>query len=113
MRLFARIFRLVWGAEVDRALRPVLAVSFAGAAAFSAGWSFVGIWAVEKLGATSSQLGVGFLIGAVAASVAGYLGGHASDHVGRRPLILLGWASSRSSRSRTSSWDITSSSGSR
>jgi predicted MFS family arabinose efflux permease len=89
--LFARLFRLVWGDEVDRALRPVLAVSFAGAAAFSAGWSFVGIWAIEELGATSRQLGVGFLIGAVASSVAGYLGGHASDHLGRRPLILLGW----------------------
>ena len=23
--------------------------------------------------------------------VAGYLGGHVSDHVGRRPMILLGW----------------------
>jgi predicted MFS family arabinose efflux permease len=89
--LFARLFRLVWGDEVDRALRPVLAVSFAGSTAFSAAWSFVGIWAVEKLGASSPQLGVGFLIGAVAASVSGYLGGHASDYVGRRPLILLGW----------------------
>jgi predicted MFS family arabinose efflux permease len=62
-----------------------------GSTAFSAGWSFIGIWAVSKLGATSAQLGVGFLIGAVAASVAGYLGGHASDYAGRRPLILLGW----------------------
>ena len=91
MRFFARLFRLVWGGEVDRALRPVLAVSFAGSAAFSAGWSYVGVWAVEKLGASNSQLAVGFLIGAVASAVAGYLGGHASDHVGRRPLILLGW----------------------
>ncbi len=91
MRLFAKLIRLVWGDEVDRALRPVLAVSFAGSTAFSAGWTFVGIWAIEELGATSSELGVGFLIGAVAASIAGYLGGHASDHLGRRPLILLGW----------------------
>jgi len=29
VRLFARLFRLVWGAEVDRALRPVLAVGLA------------------------------------------------------------------------------------
>jgi predicted MFS family arabinose efflux permease len=91
MPLFARLFRLVWGDEVDRALRPVLAVSFVESTSFSAAWSFVGIWAIEKLGASSAQLGVGFLIGAVAASVSGYLGGHASDHVGRRPLILLGW----------------------
>jgi predicted MFS family arabinose efflux permease len=91
MPLFARLFRLVWGDEVDRALRPVLAVSLVESTSFSAAWSFVGIWAIEKLGASSAQLGVGFLIGAVAASVSGYLGGHASDHVGRRPLILLGW----------------------
>jgi predicted MFS family arabinose efflux permease len=89
--LFARFFRLVWGNEVDRALRPVLAVSLVESTAFSAAWSYVGIWAIRELGASSKQLGVGFLIGAVAASVAGYLGGHTSDHVGRRPLILLGW----------------------
>jgi predicted MFS family arabinose efflux permease len=92
VRLFAGLFRLVWGDEVDPALRPVLAVSFAGSTALSAGWVCVGIWAIQELGATSSQLGVAFLIAAVAGLVAGYLGGHASDHVGRRPLILLGWA---------------------
>ncbi len=91
MGLFARLFRLVWGGEVDRALRPVLAVSFVGTLSFSAGWSFIGIWAIEHLGASSKQLGVGFLGAAVTGAVAGYLGGHASDYVGRRPLILLGW----------------------
>lgn len=91
MRLFARLFRLVWGSEVDRALRPVLAVSLVGSAAFSAGWSFVGIWAIDELGATRSQLGVAFLIAAVVGMVVGYAGGHASDHVGRKPMILLGW----------------------
>jgi predicted MFS family arabinose efflux permease len=89
--LFARLFRLVWGDEVDRALRPVLAVSFVESTAFSTAWSFIGIWAIDELGASSKQLGVGFLIGALAATVSGYLGGHVSDHVGRRPLILLGW----------------------
>jgi predicted MFS family arabinose efflux permease len=90
--LFARLFRLIWGADVDRALRPLLAVSFVGSASFSAGWSFVGIWAIEELGATSRQLGIAYLIAAVLGFAAGYLGGHASDYVGRRPLILLGWA---------------------
>ncbi len=92
MRLFARLFHLVWGGDVDRALRPVLAVGFFGAVAFSAGWSFIGIWAVKELGASKSQLGVGFVIGAVASAIAGYLGGHASDYLGRRPLILIGWS---------------------
>jgi predicted MFS family arabinose efflux permease len=92
VRLFARLFRLIWGADVEPALRPLLAVSFVGSAAFSAGWSFVGIWAIDELGATSKQLGVAYLLAAVAGFVAGYLGGHASDHLGRRPLILLGWS---------------------
>jgi predicted MFS family arabinose efflux permease len=92
VRLFARLFRLIWGTEVDRPLRPLLAVSFVGTASFSAGWTFVGIWAVEELGATSAQLGIAYLIAAVTGIAAGYLGGHLSDHVGRRPMILLGWA---------------------
>jgi MFS family permease len=92
VRLFARLFRVIWGADVEPALRPLLAVSFVGSAAFSAGWSFVGIWAIEELGATSKQLGIAYLIAAVAGFTAGYLGGHASDYVGRRPMILLGWA---------------------
>ena len=92
MRLVARLFRLVWGADVDRPLRPLLAVSFAGTASFSAGWTYVGIWAIQELGASSAQLGIAYLIAAVAGLAAGYLGGHFSDHVGRRPMIFLGWS---------------------
>jgi MFS family permease len=92
VRLFACLFRLIWGADVEPALRPLLAVSFVGSAAFSAGCSFVGIWAIEELGATSKQLATAYPIAAVAGFAAGYLGGHASDYVGRRPMILLGWA---------------------
>jgi MFS family permease len=91
VKLVARLFRLIWGADVEPAIRPLLAVSFVVTATFSAGWSFVGIWAIEELGATSQQLGVAYLIAAVAGFAAGYLGGHASDYVGRRPMILLGW----------------------
>ena len=91
VRLFARLFRLVWGSEVDRALRPVLAVSVAGSTAFSAGWSFVGIWAVEELGASKGALGAVFLVAAIVGMVTGYAGGHLSDHVGRKPMVLVGW----------------------
>jgi predicted MFS family arabinose efflux permease len=91
VRLFSRLFRLVWGDDVEPALRPVLAVGFAGTAAFSSALTFVGIWAVDELGASSRQLAFAFLFGAIAAAGAGYLGGHLSDHVGRRPLILFGW----------------------
>jgi predicted MFS family arabinose efflux permease len=85
------LLRLVFGAEIDRALRPVLAVSFVGGVATSTGFPFLGIYAIKHLGASQGQLSVGFLVSALAAGVAGYAGGHISDHVGRRPVILAGW----------------------
>jgi predicted MFS family arabinose efflux permease len=92
MGVFGRVFRLIWGDEVEPALRPVLGVALAGSIAGSAGWSFLGIWAIDELGASGRQLGAGFLVGAIVAAAAGYLGGHVSDHVGRRPVILFGAA---------------------
>ena len=90
MGLFARLFRLIWGGEVDRALRPVLAVSLSASLSASAGWTFMGIWAIRELGAEKSQLGIAFLVGAAMAAVSGYVGGHLSDRFGRRLLILVG-----------------------
>ena len=92
MTFFARFFRLVWGGEVDRALRPVLAVALAGSIAGSSLFTFMGIWAIQELGASGRSLGATFLVGAVLAAASGYLGGHLSDHFGRRRLILFGWA---------------------
>src|ERR687886_808872 len=92
MSLFARLFRLIWGADVDRALRPVLAVNLASSMGGSTVWSFVGIWAIRHLHASQSAVGVVFLVSALAGVLAGYAGGHLSDHVGRRPLILVSWA---------------------
>jgi predicted MFS family arabinose efflux permease len=92
VRFFARLFRLVWGADVDRPLRPVLAVTFASSMGGSTVWSFVGIWAIQRLHASQSAVGVAFLISATVGVLAGYAGGHLSDHVGRRPLILISWA---------------------
>ena len=45
---------LIWGAEVDPALRPVLLVTLMGSLAGSSAWNFMGIWAVKELGATST-----------------------------------------------------------
>src|SRR5215210_3754037 len=89
--MLARAFRLIWGDDVERALKPLLVVGFAGSIAGSASWTFVGIWAVDELDASSAQLGLYFVVAAAISAGAGYLGGHVSDHLGRRPVILVGW----------------------
>ena len=91
MRFFSRIFRLVWGGDVDRALRPVLAVSLVGSIAGSAAYPFMGIWAIKHLHVSQSRLAITYLVGAVLSGVMGYVAGHWSDRIGRRPLILAGW----------------------
>ncbi len=90
--LVSRFVRLVWGGDVDRALRPVLAVSLAGSIAGASAYPFLGVWAVKELGASQSLLAFGYLCSAVLSGIVGYAGGHASDRVGRRPLILVGGA---------------------
>jgi predicted MFS family arabinose efflux permease len=84
-----RFARLVWADQVDAALRPVLAINLVGSMAGSTWWSFMGIWAVKRLGA-EHELPVAFAVGAVLSVFSGYLGGHLSDHLGRRRLILAG-----------------------
>jgi predicted MFS family arabinose efflux permease len=91
MRLFGRFFRLVWGDDVPAPLRPVLAVQFCGSVAMSSLWTYIGIWAIQRLDASSTAVGITFTCGALAATATGYLGGHLSDHLGRRPMILLGF----------------------
>jgi MFS family permease len=86
-----RLFRLIWGDEVERALRPLLIVGFAGSLAGSATFTFVGIWAVDELDARSAHLGLYFVAAALISAAMGYLGGHISDRLGRRPVILIGW----------------------
>jgi predicted MFS family arabinose efflux permease len=85
------LVRLVWGRDLDPALRPVLAVAIVGSVAGSTAFPFFGVWALEQLDASQVELSFGFLAGAVAAVVAGYAGGHLSDHVGRRAVLV--WAS--------------------
>jgi MFS family permease len=84
-----RLFRLIWGADFDPEIRPLLVVGFFETLAGSSIWSFVGIWAIRRLGASQSELAVTFLFGAIAAIAAGWAGGHLSDHIGRRPVILV------------------------
>ena len=90
MRALVRtLVRLIWGDDVDPALRPVLGVSLVTSAASSAMWSFVAIWAIEELGA-KRELPFAFLVGAILAAASGFLGGYLSDRIGRRRVILLG-----------------------
>ena len=81
--MLGRAFRLIWGDDVDRALRPLLIVGFVGSMAGSACWTFIGIWAIDELY---------FVVAAVVSAGMGYFGGHISDHLGRRPVILVGWS---------------------
>jgi predicted MFS family arabinose efflux permease len=83
-----RLVRLVWGHDLDPALRPVLAVAIAGSVSMTAAFPFLGVWALEQLGASQVELSFGFLAGAAAAFVSGYGGGHLSDHIGRRRVLL-------------------------
>ena len=82
------VSRLV-GASVEPALVPVLAVSFLHAVATSARASFMGLWALRALGSSQTALGLTFAGAAIASLVAGYAGGHLSDRIGRRSLILV------------------------
>jgi predicted MFS family arabinose efflux permease len=91
VRPLAALYRVIFGSETDPALRPILGINFAGSLAGSTVWSFVGIWAIKKLGADQSVLGLAYLVSALIGVGSGYLGGHLSDHFGRRPLILIGW----------------------
>jgi predicted MFS family arabinose efflux permease len=92
VRPFQALYRVIFGSDTNPALRPILGVSFAGSLAGSTMFSFVGIWAIKRLGADQSALGLAYLVSALLGVGAGYLGGHLSDHVGRRPLIFAGWA---------------------
>ena len=109
--MLRRPAHLIWGGDVDRALRPVLAVQLAGSVAGGTAYPFLGIWAVKHLGASQGALGTTLLVGAVVAAATGYLGGHLSDLYGRRPLILLGGRCTPSSRCSSSLPATTSCSG--
>ena len=91
-RLLARLFRVVWGDDVDPAIRGLLGFSFAETLAFASLWTYTGIWAIDELGASNGQLGFAFVANAIAGAALGYFGGHLSDRLGRKPLMLAGLA---------------------
>ena len=89
VRAVRHVVRLVWGDDLDPALRPVVGVTLIGSAAGSAMWTFMSIWAVEELGAKAA-LPFALLVGAVLSALSGFAGGYLSDRIGRRRVILIG-----------------------
>jgi predicted MFS family arabinose efflux permease len=90
MPFVRRIVALIWGDQLDPELRPLVVQGLTSSLAASAGWSFVGIWALKRLHAGQTGIGLAFLVGALLGAVVGYAAGHVSDYVGRRPLMLVG-----------------------
>jgi predicted MFS family arabinose efflux permease len=91
-RALEGLVQLIWGRDLDPALRPLLVVATASTIARTTAFVFLGIWALNELHATQVELSFGFLAGALAALASGYAGGHLSDHVGRRPVLLASYA---------------------
>ena len=91
VRVVRRVVQLVWGDDLDDALRPVLGVTLVSSAAASATWSFMAIWAIEELDA-KAELPFALLASAVLAMLSGFIGGYLSDRIGRRRVILFGQA---------------------
>ena len=81
--------RRIFGDELDPALRPIVFVMLLTSMATSALYAFVGIWAIRELHAGESRLSVAYLVSALLGVGAGYVGGHLSDHHGRRLVMLL------------------------
>jgi predicted MFS family arabinose efflux permease len=83
--------RLVGAGDVPEALRPLVAITFAASLAASSGLNYTGIWAIERLHASSVAIGVGFFFTALASSAGGALGGHLSDRRPRRQVAVAAW----------------------
>jgi MFS family permease len=84
------VVRRIFGGDVVPAIRPLVVLQTFGSMASSCMFTFNGIWALDHLGASPTQLGLAYLVMAGASMVTGVAGGHISDRIGRRPMMLVG-----------------------
>ena len=75
-----------------RSVWMVVLVMFLATAGYSAFWPFITIWATHHLHASSTQIGLILLGGAGVGVVGSVLGGWAADRIGRRPVVVAGFA---------------------
>jgi MFS family permease len=78
------------GGRIEDELRPFLLMLLLALAAQYAFLAYFPIWAVTRLGVSSSLVGIGLSAGGVLAALAGPLGGRVSDRVGRPRVVAAG-----------------------
>ncbi|MDX6514979.1 MAG: hypothetical protein QOH73_645, partial [Gaiellaceae bacterium] len=89
-RLALRGVGLLLGPDHEPALRPVFVVRLLTVAMFSTFNSFLGLWAIKRLGASLGEVSLLYAAGAGAWLVFGPIGGALSDRFGRRLPIVVG-----------------------
>lgn len=73
------------------ALQALLIVSGLSTAAFSAVFTYIGIWALRALHASSAELTVLLVLNAVGATLGGLNGGRLADRAGSRRVTAIAW----------------------
>src|SRR4051812_10503859 len=89
-RAGAAAIALVLGHDHDPALRPLFGVRFLTTLGFAGFWTYLGIWAHQRLGASEAAVGTLFLLNAIVYTAFSWLGGSLSDRVGRKPVVVVG-----------------------
>ncbi|MDX6505085.1 MAG: hypothetical protein QOE29_2210 [Gaiellaceae bacterium] len=89
-RLAFRGLALLLGPDHAPALRPLFVLRLLSTIAFAGFWTYLGIWAIQQLGASPATVGTIFLANAVVWTVFSWLGGLLSDRIGRKPVLVVG-----------------------
>ena len=87
-----RTVHRVLGGETDPELRALLVATLFSTTGLSGFFLYQGIWAVQELGVSLAALGATLLVASILGGCAGYAGGHLSDRIGRKPVLVGSWA---------------------